>query len=116
MNTSLYMDHHVKAAISSGLRQRGVDVLSCAEDGANTWEDIAILERATELERVVFTQDDDFLVIADDWLSKGREFSGVIYGHQRSITIGQAIHDLELIAKVIEPMELRNRIVFLPLR
>ena len=116
MNIALYMDHHVKAAITNGLRERGVDVLTCAEDGTQTWEDVAILERATELDRAVFTQDEDFLVLADRWLGEGREFAGVIYGHQLAVTIGQANHHLELIAKVIEPIELRNRIAFLPLR
>src|SRR5690349_16641547 len=31
------------------------------------------LERATQLGRTVFTQDDDFLALADEWLRNGRE-------------------------------------------
>ena len=62
----------------------------------------------------LFTQDDDFLALADRWLENGRDFAGVIYAHQLGITIGQAIHDLELIATVLEPDEMRNRIEFLP--
>ncbi|MEO8498992.1 MAG: DUF5615 family PIN-like protein [Planctomycetota bacterium] len=116
MSIALYMDHHVKAAITLGLRDLGVDVITCAEDGTDTWEDVAILARATELGRIVFTQDEDFLVIADRWISERRQFSGLIYSRQLALTIGQAIRDLELIAKVIEPDDMRNRIEFLPLR
>lgn len=114
MSIRLYTDHHVKAAIIDGLRRRGVDVTTCAEDGTDMWEDEQILERATELGRSVFTQDDDFLAIADRWLDQGRDFAGLIYAHQLGITIGQAIRDLELIAKVVEPEEMQNRVEFLP--
>ena len=51
---------------------------------------------------------------ADEWLDNGREFAGVIYAHQLGITIGQAIRDLELIAKVLETEDMRSRIEFLP--
>jgi hypothetical protein len=33
------MDHHVDAAITEGLRRRGVDVLTSREDGTTTWDD-----------------------------------------------------------------------------
>lgn len=114
MSVPLYMDHHVKAAITVGLRKRGVDVLTCAEDGTDQADDSVILERATQLGRAVFTQDDDFLVLADEWLANGRDFAGVIYAAQMGITIGQAVRDLELIAKVLEPADMKNRIEFLP--
>ena len=62
MSISLYMDQHVPRAITIGLRIRGVDVLTVFEDGASEWIDTDVLDRASELGRVVFTQDDDFLV------------------------------------------------------
>lgn len=113
MSLALYMDHHVKSAVTEGLRRRGVDVITCAEDGTHQAEDERILERATELGRTVFTQDDDFLAIADKWLGHGRDFRGVIYAHQLAITVGQAVRDLELVAKVFTPEEMFNRILFL---
>jgi hypothetical protein len=108
------MDHHVKAVITEGLRSRGVDILTCAEDGTDQWDDEDILKRATQLGRAVFTQDDDFLALADTWLDNEQDFAGVIYAHQLGITIGQAINDLELIAKVLTPEEMQNCIEFLP--
>jgi hypothetical protein len=91
-----------------------VDVLTSLEDRMDTAEDGEILDRAFQLHRTVFTQDDDFLTIADEWLDRGREFAGVIFAHQLAITIGQAIRDLELIAKVMETDDMRNRIEFIP--
>src|SRR5262245_13211767 len=107
MSVPLYMDHHVNAAITTGLRGRGVDVITCAEDGTDQFDDEQILERATQIGRAVFSQDDDFLALADQWLKGGREFAGVIFAEQLGITIGQAIRDLELIAKVLEPAEIK---------
>jgi predicted nuclease of predicted toxin-antitoxin system len=75
MSLNLYMDHHINAAITAGLRRRGVDVLTCAEDGTDRSDDAHILTRATELGRVVFTQDDDFLKIVDAWLEIGYEMA-----------------------------------------
>jgi predicted nuclease of predicted toxin-antitoxin system len=40
---------------------RGVDVLTAQEDGAATLPDSDLLNRATDLGRVLFTQDEDLL-------------------------------------------------------
>ena len=57
------MDQHVPLAITEGLRARGVDVLTCYEDGTSELDDTSLLRRATELGRVLFTQDADFLSV-----------------------------------------------------
>jgi hypothetical protein len=64
---------------------------------------------------VLFSQDRDLLRIANEQLGSGRDFNGLVYAHQLSITIGQAIRDLELLAQVFDLKEMRNRIEFLPL-
>ena len=110
------MDHHVPAAITRGLRRCGVDVLSAEEDDAADWDDERLLEPATHLERLIFTQDDDLLAIGQLCQESGRRFAGIVYAHQLGITIGQAIRDLELIAKIMTEDELTNRIEFLPIR
>jgi hypothetical protein len=115
VSLTLYMDHHVDAAITRGLRRRGVDVLTSRDDGTTDWEDERLLERSTELGRVLFSQDDDLLAIAHRWQNEGRSFPGLIYGHQLDLTIGRAVGDLELIAKVYEPDDIRDRVEYLPL-
>jgi hypothetical protein len=108
------MDHHVPSAITDGLRRRGVDMLTAFEDETALWDDERLLERATQLGRVLFSQDRDFLILSRGWLRSGREFVGLVYAHQLSITVGEAIRDLELIAGVYDPEDMRNRIEFLP--
>lgn len=109
------MDHHVHAAITDGLRRRGVDVATAHEDGAAEMDDDQLLARATQLGRTLFSQDRDLLVLTEQWLRTGRDFAGLIYAHQLGITIGQAIRDLELIAQALDLEDIRNRIEFIPL-
>ncbi len=115
MTLALYMDHHVSAAISEGLKRRGIDVLTAREDGFDRRPDAEILERATELGRVVFTQDVDFLVLVDRWLAIGRPFGGVVFAHQLKTTIGQCVTDLEIVCRVLTVEDVANQLIRLPL-
>ena len=111
----LYMNVHVRRAVTEGLRLREVDVLTAQEDGAGEFEDPDLLDRVTALGRVLFTQDDDLLREAKRRQQTGGTFAGVIYGHQLNINIGQCIADLELIAKASGPEDWVNQTVYLPL-
>lgn len=116
MSIRLMMDVHVRKQVTVALRLRGVDVLTAHEDGAARLPDPALLDRAGNLGRVLFSQDSDLLAEATLRQEAGIEFAGVIYAPQLAITIGQTVHDLELIAKVYEPADMANRVEFLPLR
>jgi len=108
------MDHNVRLAIAKGLRRRGIDVLTAFEDGQAEASDDALLGRAAELGRVVFTQDDDFLALADRWRSAGRRFAGVVYAHQLGATVGQIVADLQLVCESSTVDEMDNSVLFLP--
>lgn len=109
------MDEHIRRAITIGLRLRGVDVLTVQEDGRAGTPDPILLDRATELQRIMFSQDQDFLVEANRRQVEGTSFSGVIYAPLISTSIGDCIRDLEIIAKASEPEDLANRVEYLPL-
>ena len=115
MSLSLDIDHHVDAAITRGLRRRG----GRRDHLPRRWDDDLggkrLLGRATQLGRVLFTQDDDHLAIAHRWAEAGRGFAGLIYAHPLDLTIGRAVHDLELMAKAYDPVDIRDRVEFLPL-
>jgi hypothetical protein len=115
MSVRFYMDVHVHRAVTEGLRLRGVDVLTAQEDGTTEYEDTALLDRATKLRRVLFTQDDDLLGEANRRQQAGKDFAGIAYAHQLNITIGECIRDLEIIAKASEQEEWMNQHIFLPL-
>lgn len=112
----VYMDVHVPATISAGLRLREIDVLTCQEDGSDRWSDERLLARATSLGRVLFTQDDDLLRLVSTWQQQDRPFSGVVYAHQLSAGIGTLVQDLELVLACCKQAELANNVRYLPLR
>ena len=97
------MDVHVPYAVTTGLRLRGVDVITAQEDEASELDDPILLDRAMELGRVLFTQDDDLLREAKMRQQTEAGFVGVIYAHQLNVTIGECVSDLELIALASEP-------------
>ena len=114
MSVRLLMDVHVKRAVTLGLRRRGVDVVTAQEEGLGEYEDSDLFDRATELDRVLFSQDDDLLAEANLRLETGVRFVGLVYAQQIDLSIGQAVRDLELIAKEYEPEDIENRIEYLP--
>src|SRR3972149_5006234 len=103
MSLALYMDEHVKRAVTLALRARGIDVLTAQEDDRRGRPDPELLDRALELNRVMFSQDEDLLAEATDRQRAGVAFTGVIYAHQLNIGIGQCVRDLELLAKAVTP-------------
>jgi hypothetical protein len=115
MSVTLYMDQHVPRVITTSLRVRGVNVITALEDGANRLVDPELLDRATELGRVLFTQDDDLLAEAARRQRENIPFGGVLYSHQLRVPIGICIRDLEIIAGAAEPEDVANRVIFLPL-
>ena len=89
--------------------------MTAANDGAERLPDDALFDRAGELGRVLFSQDHHLLAHATARQRKGIKFHGLVYGHQLRVTIGGCIDDLELIAKVYDPMDVTDRVIHLPL-
>lgn len=114
MALAVYMDVHVPAAVTQGLRERSIDVRTSQDDGTRTEPDETLLLRTVELGRLLFTQDEDFLVIVREWQASGREFPGVFFARQGHPP-GRLITDLELHLVCCTADELRNRLIFLPL-
>jgi hypothetical protein len=109
------MDAHVRSAVTDGLRLRGVTVLTAQEDGTTTLDDPVLLDRATALGHVLFTQDVDLLAEAARRQAAGEAFAGVVYAHQIHVSIGQCVDGLELLAKAYDPPDMIDRVVYLPI-
>src|SRR2546430_11723430 len=92
-----------------------VELLTAQADGAAELGDPDLLDRATSLGRVLFSQDEDLLAEATRRQRARISFAGVVYAHQIYVTIGRCISDLELIAKAGNPGDLAGRVLFLPL-
>lgn len=108
------MDVHVPQAVTNQLRRRGVDVLTTNDDDTGLFDDESLLSRSTQLKRVLVTQDIRFCARATTWQADGKPFAGLAFAHPLSITIGQFVRDLELIAKASLDGECDNQIFRLP--
>lgn len=115
MSIALYMDAHVHSSITEQLRRRNVDVLTAQEDDSDNLDDQKLLERSTNISRVMFTFDIRFKALAEEWQRQGKSFAGLIWGHPMRLTIGQMVLDLETIAKATDPADWQSVVERLPL-
>jgi hypothetical protein len=59
--------------------------------------------------RVIFTEDDDYLVLD----ARGVPHAGIVYCHQQSRRIGEIIQSLVSIREVHDPSEMANRVEYI---
>jgi predicted nuclease of predicted toxin-antitoxin system len=104
-----HLDEHVPQAVADGLRRLGIAVTTTADAGLSGAKDSDQIAYALGQGRVIFTEDDDFLVLA----AAGTIHAGIVYCHQNTRSIGQIIHALELLWQVYEADEMKNRIEFI---
>lgn len=112
MSIPLYFDECVNQAICLGLRLRGVTVLTAQEDGRDATDDNKILIRATELNYLLVTSDEDFFLIANTQLQKSIAFTGIIF-LRAQLAVGYAVESLEIYAKLGDLEDFTNKITFL---
>ena len=110
------MDVHIPHAITLQLRRRGVDVLTSQEDGTQGLDDSKLLDRASNLGRVLVTHDDDLLREAASRQDQALPFVGVIYAPALRVALGEMIVDLQLISRVSSQEEWVSRVEYLPLK
>jgi predicted nuclease of predicted toxin-antitoxin system len=103
------MDENVSNAIADGLRRRGIDVTTTPEEGMISASDQEQLVFALSQERVIFTQDADFLRLD----RSGVNHAGIVYCSQGNCSTGDIIRRLVLIWEVLEPEDIFGCVEFL---
>ena len=96
-------------------RQRGADVLRAQDDGTARLSDSGLLDRATELGRVIVTYDDDFLADAVERQRTGVRFSGVVFVSTGGMSVGELAEQLQIVAECMTIGEFADRIIYIPL-
>jgi len=114
MGNKILMDEHVASAITIGLLARGIDVRTVQGESMDAADDPVVLDFAASVDRVVFTNDSDFLAIACERQRRGMYFRGVVYARLKWVSIKQCVDDLELIAVAGSADEFENRVHYLP--
>lgn len=104
-----HLDEHMPAAIAAGLRRRGIDVTTATEAGLLGAEDDDHLAFALAQSRVVYTNDEDFLVLHD----RGTPHAGIAYCHQQRRSGGDVIRALVLLWEVFESEDMKNHVEFI---
>jgi predicted nuclease of predicted toxin-antitoxin system len=103
-----YTDEHVSRAVIRGLRQRGVDVLTVPDAGMMGATDEEHLAFASQNDRVLFTQDADFLRLA----AEGTEHAGIVYARQQT-PISRIIQGLMLVYQLLTPDDMMGHVEYL---
>jgi predicted nuclease of predicted toxin-antitoxin system len=103
-----HLDENCDPRIAAGLRALGVDVTTTAEAGLLHASDDEHLAYAAAANRVVVTQDADYLRLA----AAGTAHPGVAFFPQASRSVGQVIRGLQLIWEILDPEDMRNRVEY----
>jgi hypothetical protein len=114
MPAALYMDVHVPLSITRALRRKGFNILTAQDDGTTRLPDPDLLDRTTALDRMLFTQDEDFLAEVVHRQRAARQHATVIYAHQFE-PIGRCVRDLEIILEAATLEDSRNHLLRIPL-
>ena len=102
------MDEHVPPAVTHGLQLRAIDVATTQDTGMLGASDEALLAYALGQERVLFSQDEDFLALHHI----GLPHAGMAYAPQQT-PIGDIVRGLLLIHGVLTAEEMLGRVEFL---
>ena len=104
-----YLDENVENQIAKGLRTRQIDVLTTGEADHIGWKDIQHLVFALAEQRVIVTQDSDFLKLH----AQGQEHAGIVYYKPQAHTPKQILRRLLLIYEIFEPEDMKNHLEYL---
>ena len=86
-----YADEHVVLALVEALRRRGMDVVRVQEQGREQADDADLLDEALADERVMLTNDADFLRLAAARAGRQEVFAPVFFWPQQQRSVGQLV-------------------------
>ena len=104
-----HLDEHIDHAIARALAERGIDVTTTAQVALRGADDPAQLAFCRRENRVIVTDDYDFLRFA----SASGDHGGVAFCHKGRLTIGQIIEGLALIHAALSAEEMVGHVEFL---
>lgn len=103
------LDEHIPAAVTAGLKQKGIEVATIQELGRCGLSDLEQLEFACMEGWVLVTFDSDFLAMARNEI----QHSGIVWCPERKYSIGQLVRALALIHAVMDKDQMLNHVEFL---
>lgn len=107
-NIKFQTDEHIPSAVITGLQRRNIDVLSTPQAGLLGASDVDQLAFARQQQRVMVTQDDDFLTLH----AQGIKHTGIIFV-QPGKSIGYMVRGLHFIYQMMTAETMDNHVEFL---
>lgn len=104
----LYFDENMRGEVLAQLRRRGIDIVTVQELDLRGASDLSHLIRAREMQRVICTNDQDFLRLA----SSGVPHAGLVFGSPHT-TIGDWVKSLVLLCEIMTAEDMQNHIEYL---
>ena len=103
-----YLDESINVALSTGLKRRGVEVVTARDANNLGLTDVEQLDYAFKNDFVIVTHDDDFLSFTIN-----KEHAGIVYVHQQKYSVGDLIRNLKLLWDIASPDQMKSHIEFL---
>ena len=103
-----HLDENVDHAVAHGLRLRGLDVTTATEADLIAASDPEHIAFALVEDRVIFTQDQDFLrhhQAAD-------AHAGIVYTQQGAHSIGEIVRYLHYLSDILEQQDMRGQLEY----
>lgn len=107
-----YFDESVELAVSQQLERAGIDVVSAHSLDLLGDSDDHHLQRATALERVLCTYDQDFLRLA----AEGIHHYGILFAQRQTASIGGWVREIKLIHAENEADALIGQVLYLSMK
>ena len=104
-----YSDEHISKALSSALRNKVIDVMTCQEAELRTASDDEHFIFAQNTERAIITNDNDFLKLASDQ----PEHWGIVYIVNRRTDISTVVKRVTQLHALVDAEEFRNRVEYI---
>jgi len=104
---SFILDEHIPSSVADELQGRAVDVKTVYDKGLDGSPDSEILKHARQNNRVIVTQDSDFLELDKE------KHAGIVFLTE-PIGVGDLTRELVRILENFEEGDLENSIVYIP--
>ena len=108
-----YADEHVAFPIVQALRARGMDVLTVQDHNREGTDDADLLAEALRDERVMLTNDTDFLALAARYAARGTTFAPIFFWPQQRRRIGEIVRRIIRQASGVDYAAARSMVYFL---
>ena len=107
-----FADEHVAHALVNALRMRGMDVVTVQDVGLRSEDDPQLLDFAYKNERIILTNDHDFLAHAAESSARLEPFAPIVFWPQQQRTVGQLLPKIVHLATTLRYTEACSQVFF----